>query len=235
MDFKGHFAIGDRRCHPLTVLDDHSRFAIGLRACGDEQAKTVQDALTGLFRRYGLPERILCDNGPPWGHHDTRYTALTVWLLRIGVGVTHSRPCHPQTQGKDERFHRTLNAEVIQGRVFRGLDACQRHFDQWREMYNHQRPHEALGLQVPAQRYRPSERTFPEILPQWEYSPGDVVRKVQTDGSINFRGCEYDVSKAFRGQHVALRPADQDGLLGVYFGVHHIAQLDLRGDAHDCC
>jgi transposase InsO family protein len=235
IDFKGHFAIEDGRCHPLTVLDDHSRFAIGSLACADEQAKTVQDALTGLFRRYGLPERILCDNGPPWGHSETRYTALGVWLLRIGVGVAHGRPCHPQTQGKDERFHRTLNAEVIQGRLFHGLDGCQRHFDQWREVYNHQRPHEALGLEVPAQRYQPSERCFPEILPQWEYSPGDAVRKVQTDGSINFRGREYDVGQAFRGERVAVRPASQDGLFGVYFGVHQIAQLDFKPRDQDPC
>jgi len=231
MDFKGHFAVGEGRCHPLTVLDDHSRFAIGLLACGDEQAKTVQDALIELFRRYGLPERILCDNGPPWGHPETRYTALGVWLLRVGVGMSHGRPCHPQTQGKDERFHRTLKAEVIQGRVFHGLDGCQRHFDQWREIYNHQRPHEALGLEVPAQRYRPSERPFPEVLPLWEYGVGDTVRKVQTDGSISFRGREHDVGQAFRGERVAIRPADQDGVFGVYFGVHRVAQLDLA--AHD--
>jgi transposase InsO family protein len=235
MDFKGHFAIGDGRCHPLTLLDDHSRFAIGLLACSDEQAKTVQDALTGLFRRYGLPERILCDNGPPWGHPETRYTALGVWLLKVGVGMSHGRPCHPQTQGKDERFHRTLKAEVIQGRLFHGLDGCQRQFDQWREVYNHERPHESLGLEVPASRYRPSERAFPEILPQWEYGTSDTVRKVQTDGSISFRGSEYDVGQAFRGERVAVRPADQDGLFGVYFGVHRVAQLDLKAHDRDRC
>lgn len=230
MDFKGHFAVGEGRCHPLTVLDDHSRFAVGLVACGDEQAETVQDVLTGLFRRYGLPERILCDNGPPWGHPEARYTALSVWLLKVGVGISHGRPRHPQTQGKDERFHRTLNAEVIQGRLFHGLNGCQRHFDRWREVYNHQRPHESLGLEVPARRYRTSERPFPEILPQWEYGPGDAVRKVQTNGSISFRGREYDLGQAFRGERVGVRPADQDGLFGVYFGVHRVAQLELKAD-----
>jgi hypothetical protein len=229
MDFKGHFAAGDGRCHPLTVLDDHSRFAIGLRACGDERADTVREAMTELFRRYGLPDRMLCDNGPPWGHAETRYTIFTVWLLKLGVGVSHGRPCHPQTQGKDERFHRTLKAEVIQGRVFQDLLCCQRHFDEWRGVYNHERPHESLGLEVPATRYRPSERPFPEILPKWEYGPEDIVRKVQTKGSISFHGLEYDIGQAFRDERVALRPVhEQDGLFHVYFGIHRVAELNLK-------
>ena len=113
MDFKGHFALtGGGRCHPLTVLDDHSRFALGLEACADERTETVRGHLRALFRRYGLPERILADNGSPWGSDPSHpYTSLTVWLLRLGVGVSHGRPYHPQTQGKDERFHRTVGAE----------------------------------------------------------------------------------------------------------------------------
>jgi transposase InsO family protein len=230
MDFKGHFATAAGRCHPLTVLDDHSRFALGLVACGDEQDATVRGHLTALFRRYGLPDRILCDNGPPWGTAGAaaRHTALTVWLLRLGVGVPHGRPYHPQTQGKDERFHRTLNAEVIQGITFADLKACQCRFDPWREMYNHERPHEALGLAVPASRYRPSARPFPEALPVWEYGPTDAVRKVACDGTIRFKGRPIDLGKAFRGEHVAVRPTVEDGLFGIYFGVHQVAQADLR-------
>src|SRR5579872_1993809 len=113
MDFKGHFATEAGRCHPLTVLDDHSRFALTIRACTDEARQTVQQALSGVFRRYGVPERILADNGPPWGEPEGGWTVLAVWLLRLGIGLTHGRPYHPQTQGKDERFHRTLKAEVI--------------------------------------------------------------------------------------------------------------------------
>lgn len=232
MDFKGHFpTAGAGRCHPLTVLDDHSRFALGLFACGDERDGTVRERLRTLFRRYGLPERILCDNGPPWGvatAPEQRYTALGVWLLKLGVGVSHGRPYHPQTQGKDERFHRTLQAEVLQGRTFDDLSACQRRFDPWREVYNHERPHEALGLAVPASRYRPSDRPFPEAPPVWEYGPGDAVRKVCSDGVIHFRGRPHTVGKAFRGEHVAVRPSTDDGIFGVYFGVHLLAHLDLR-------
>src|SRR5262249_33415461 len=125
IDFKGHFATAAGRCHPLTVLDDHSRSAVGLFACADQRRETVQARLAEAFRRYGLPLRVLCDNGPPWGSAESPYTELGVWLLRLGVGVGHGRPYHPQTQGKDERFHRTLDVEVLQGQQFAGLAACQ--------------------------------------------------------------------------------------------------------------
>ncbi|MGH2671036.1 MAG: IS481 family transposase, partial [bacterium] len=166
MDFKGHFALLHGRCHPLTVLDDHSRFAVGLQACGDETGQTVQARLTACFRRYGLPEALLVDNGAPWGSDVAHpHTPLTAWLLRLGVRVCHARPYHPQTQGKDERFHRTLKAEVLGTRVLRDLPQCQREFDRWRDVYNLERPHEALALAVPASRYQPSPRAFPEVLP----------------------------------------------------------------------
>jgi transposase InsO family protein len=230
MDFKGHFAIAGGRCHPLTVLDDHSRFALGLAACPDEQGETVKPLLEGLFRRYGLPERILCDNGPPWGGGGSgqRYTALAVWLLRLGVGVAHGRAYHPQTQGKDERFHRTLKAEVLQGRTFADLTACQRRFDGWREVYNHRRPHEALEMAVPMSRYRCSDRPFPETMPSWEYGPTDAVRIVQGDGSISFRGRAVEVGQAFRRERVAVRPTDEDGRFRVHFGTHQVAEFNMR-------
>jgi transposase InsO family protein len=230
MDFKGHFATGAGRCHPLTVLDDHSRFALGLVACDDEQDATVRGHLTTLFRRYGLPERMLCDNGPPWGTAGSgqRYSGFAVWLLRLGISVSHGRAFHPQTQGKDERFHRTLKAEVLQGRTFADLFICQKRFDPWREIYNHERPHEALDMAVPASRYRPSNRPFPEVLPTWEYGPTDSVRKVACDGTISFKGRPIDLGKAFRGEHLAVRPTIEDGLFHIYFGVHYVAQADLR-------
>ena len=180
MDFKGHFPLTQGRCHPLTVLDDHSRFALGLQACGDELGETVQQRLTAIFQRYGLPGRILMDNGSPWGFdHDHPYTPLTVWLLRLSISVSHGRPHHPQTQGKDERFHRTIAAEVLQGRSFTDLAHCQEAFDRWRDIYNLERPHEALGLVPPASKYVVSHRPFPEVLPPLEYGPGDLVRRVQ--------------------------------------------------------
>lgn len=160
MDFKGHFALVHSRCHPLTVLDDHSRFALAIDACGDERWTTVQEHLIAVFRRFGLPCRILTNNGSPWGTsgYDDPYTPLTTWCLRLGIQVIHGRPYHPQTQGKDERFHRTLKAEVLCHRAWRDLTECQSAFAQWREVHNCQRPHEALGMDVPASHYHVSLR-----------------------------------------------------------------------------
>jgi transposase InsO family protein len=232
MDFKGHFELTPGRCHPLTVLDDHSRYALGLEACADERRHTVQQRLTAIFRRYGLPRKMLMDNGPPWGAEgQADYTILTVWLLRLGVRVSHSRPYHPQTLGKDERFHRTLKAELLQYCQGLALVQCQPRFDAWRLTYNLERPHEALGLAVPASRYRESPRSFPEQLPAIEYGPGDVVRKVYETGRISFHNRFFRLGKAFRGESVALRPTVTDGLWEVYFGQHRIARINLREPA----
>lgn len=229
MDFKGYFPLQLGHCHPLTVLDDHSRFCVGLRACDNEQTPTVQASLTELFRQYGLPNWMLMDNGPPWGAAgETPYTALTVWLLQLGVGISHGRPHHPQTQGKDERFHRTLRAELLITQTFPDLLVCQQAFDEWRNTYNRDRPHEALGLATPISRYQPSPRPFTEVLPTIEYESGAVVRKVQDKGEIWFRGRPYRVASAFRGHHVALREADLDGIYTVHFGAFPIAQIDCR-------
>ena len=142
-------------------------------------------------------------------------TPLTVWLLRLGVGVRHGRPWHPQTQGKQERFHRTLKAEVLTGPVFGDFAKVQTRFDQWRQVYNHERPHQALGMAVPASRYQVSPRTFPEVLPAIEYGPGDIVRKVQDQGKISFQNRDFRVGKAFRGYPVAVRPTLQEGVFTV--------------------
>jgi len=229
MDFKGHFATAAGRCHPLTMLDDHSRFALAVAACGDERRATTEAVMTAVFRRYGLPDRMLMDNGAPWrGDEDSPWTKLTAWLLRLGVGVAHGRPYHPQTQGKDERFHRTLNAEVIGCHAWRDLADCQAAFDRWRHVYNAERPHEALGLDTPATRYRASRRGFPENLPAIDYGDGAIVRKVHQKGELFFANRSWRVGKAFEGQPVALRPTTTDGRYDVVFCQHKIAELDLR-------
>lgn len=232
MDFKGHFPMTvGRRCHPLTVLDDCSRFLLGLKACANETRETVQEQLTCIFRIYGLPDRMIMDNGSPWGDDGNNpYTRLTVWMLRLGISISHGRPHHPQTQGKDERLHRTLNAELISRRPFSDLCDCQTAFDHWRDTYNHVRPHQALEMSVPGERYEPSSHPFPEVLPPVSYDTGDIVRKVDVSGRISFLNRKFRVGKAFHRQPVAIRPTDTDGVFLVSFCHKTIAQISF----HDC-
>ena len=234
MDFKGHFAIDRGRCHPLTVLDDHSRFNLGLRACRNELESTAREQLSAIFRIYGLPGRMLADNGPPFGTKgEETYSSLEVWLMRLGVELAHGRPRHPQTQGKDERFHRTLKLEVLRNREFHSLAQVQREFDRWREVYNHQRPHDALELEVPAARYRPSPRPFPESLPPLEYACDMIVRKVAGHGAISFHSREFHIGKAFLGLPVGVRATTTDGLFQVFFSATEIRHIDLRLESSD--
>lgn len=149
-------------------------------------------------------------------------------MIRLGMAVIHARPYHPQTLGKDERFHRTLKAEVLQYCTPLDLAGCQQRFDEWRAIYNFERPHEALDMMVPASRYRISPRSFPKNLPPVEYGPDDEVRKVQTGGWFSYRGREHKVSKAFRGEYVALRPTSIEGTLDVFFCNHKVAKINLN-------
>ena len=232
MDFKGYFALREGGyCHPLTVIDDHSRFLVGLKACANETMETVKSKLSAIFERFGLPERMLMDNGSAWGFdRDAHHTALTAWLIRLGIAISHGRPFHPQTQGKNERFNRTLLAEVIKQHPMSTLDECQKVFDDWWQVYNYDRPHEALQLQVPLTRYLPSPRPFPAILPPVLYEPEDTIRKVDLCGNIYFQGRKFHVSSAFRHQPVALRPAELDGTFQVFFCNQKVAQISLRKD-----
>jgi transposase InsO family protein len=230
LDFTGWFSLAHGRCHPLPVLDDHSRFLLGLGACPNEEGSTVRTWLTALFRQYGLPWRLLCDNGPPWGTTQSALglTTLAVWLLRLGVEVIHGRPYHPQTQGKLERFNRTLELDVITGRRFTDLDAVQTAFDRWRHTYNQERPHDALGLATPLSRYAASLRAFPEQLPPVVYDAGDLVRRVDASGRIGWAGRRWAISDALAGQEVGVRPTLVDGVVEVRFGRRLVRTLDQR-------
>lgn len=233
IDFKGFFDTPAGRCHPLTLLDDHSRFNLILGACGQTGFAHIQPMLIAAFRRYGLPVRINADNGAPWGTPRTPETALStmaVWLIRLGIRISHSRPYHPQTNGKDERFHRSLACEVLTGRSFDDLVAAQRAFDRWRIVYNHERPHDALGLDTPSAHYQPSSRRYPECLPPIEYGPDDEICVPGENGRFRWRGRSFKVSNALKGLPVAFRPrAGEEGLFDLFFSHHHIALINLHG------
>lgn len=230
MDFKGWVRLGDgMRCHPLTVIDDHSRFVPCLKACSNQQNHTVQSHLTATFERYGLPDALFVDNGSPWGDASGRHwTKLRVWLLKLGVELIYARPHHPQSRGKIERFHRTLDQEVFALARFGNWREVQRAFDAWREIYNFERPHDALGLAVPADRYRLSSRAMPRKLPGIEYDANQIVRTVpKSKDYISFKGRLWKVPQAFRGERLAIRPKTRDGRYGIFFASHQIRTIDL--------
>lgn len=231
LDFKGGFATQcGARCHPLTMLDDHSRFNLTLTPARDQTTATVRTALAAAFAHYGLPAAILCDNGAPWGcvESGTGHTALTVWLLRLGVRVVHGRPYHPQTQGKEERFHRTLQTELLGRHTWRDLAHCAREFPRYRHHYNCERPHDALQGATPLARYRPSPRAYPATLPPIEYAHGLPVRTVREKGVITFGGQTWLIGRGFASLPVGLRPSAQaDGQWEVLFSCHALGRLDL--------
>lgn len=236
MDFKGHFAtVAEGRCHPLTVLDDHSRYNIVLQACAFEDTQTVQSHLQQAFTTYGLPHQINTDNGSPWGapKQPGQLTDLAIWLIRLGIRVSYSRPYHPQTNGKDERFHRSLKAEVLNGRSFVTHQDVQAQFERWRELYNHKRPHEGIGMSTPIKRYRPSARSYPQELPSPAYGPDDEVVRVGWHGRFTWRGKELKVSRALEKMDIAARQnPEKPNCIDFYFYHHRFMQLDLNEPDH---
>lgn len=230
MDHKGDFGTQcGQRCHALTMLDDHSRFNLVLDAAGNQRTETVKAALAAAFERYGLPEAILCDNGTPWGNvaDGTGHTALTVWLLRLGVRVLHGRPYHPQTQGKEERFHRTLNEELLTRHTWRDLAHCAAEFPRYRHRYNYERPHDSLAGDTPGSRYRPSVRAMPASVLTPEYAAMEV-RVVRAKGVITFGNQTWHIGNAFASLPIGLRPSPQaDGQWEVYFSHFKLGCLDL--------
>jgi transposase InsO family protein len=229
LDFMGHRPLGAGcRVHPLTLADDHSRFALGLVACPHERGDLVQAHLTAWFQRYGLPLAMLTDNGPPWGTTGSGgITALEAWLLRLGIALWQGRAYHPQTQGQVERLHGTLAAEVFAFRHFPDLAACQPVFDAFRTTDNHERPHQALAYAVPASRYHPSPRPFPTTLPALTYGPDDQVRLVRAQGAIYFHNRSWFISRGLIGLPVAVRPTTTDSVFQVIYCQREVATIDL--------
>ncbi len=228
MDFKGYFTINSGQCHPLDILDDHSRFCLCLQACTNERKTTVQDCLIKVFRQYGLPLAMLMDNGPPWGNSEKHpHSMLSVWLMRLGIRVMHGRPRHPQTQGKLERFHRTLKVELLQENSFHNFKEIQYAFDQWRDSYNLERPHEATDMKPPIRRYSSSTRQYPEKLPPVEYLEEDDIYKVNLNGMIQFKGKQRKVTRGLCSEIVAVRQLTEGGQYGIYYGSLKLREIDL--------
>jgi len=231
MDFKGMPAHRPG-CTPLTILDDCSRYLLGLLELAGTRAKPVQERLQQVFEQDGLPDAMLMDHGPPWWNMHTPWgwTWLTVWLMRQGIGVRLSGYRHPQTQGKVERCHGSLEAAMAKRPKPEG-QSWQSWLDAFRQEYNHVRPHEALGMEVPAQRWHKSPRLFQQRPPEWEYSDPANVRKVGPTGCISAANRNHYISLAFVGERVQIQWLE-DRLL-VYFCNTVVREIDLRaGSSH---
>jgi len=229
MDFKGEYRRHGRAwIYPLSLLDDHSRYCLGLYALRHPDHDGVKGQLVRTFDRYGVPQAMLVDHGTPWwspanGHGLTR---LSVFLVRQDIRLIYSGIGHPQTQGKVERFHRTLGESVGRGGELSSLEDYQQAFDRFRREYNEIRPHEALGMERPAQRYSPSRRTYRSEPPEWVYPPGGEVRRLSAAGVLSWVGRPYFVCEALARQPVWCRRFE-NRLLITYRSLQ-IREIDLE-------
>lgn len=227
MDFKGHFGmLNNERCHPLTVLDDHSRFSLCIDAKDNERWKSTKASIVRLFHEFGMPDAILCDNGKPWGDSANGYSLFDLWMMQLGVLPIHGKPLHPQTQGKEERFHRTLKADLLSKVPISDLIHAQKEFDSFRYCYNNERPHEALNLDVPAKHYRASKKKYTALAPEPEYDTGRILRKVNCKGYISINQHRYYLSETFIGKYLELVEESND-MVSLHYGNFQIAKIDM--------
>lgn len=233
-DFKGHFAMKNGyRCHPLNILDDHSRFNLCVEALRGETFEDVKPVVERLFREYGIPFSFLCDNGNPWGTSQSLgYTRFEVWLMELGILTLHGRIRHPQTQGKEERFNGSLTKECLKYHEILDLRHAQQVFDEYRSFYNEVRPHFSLNLDVPEKHYHASSRSMPEQIEEWEYGPEYKLCKVRETGYFNYKGQGYFLSEAFAGKHIAVRESHLPGQITLVFRQFKVGRIDLDSRAY---
>jgi transposase InsO family protein len=229
MDYKGHFGMLDgNRCNPLTITDDHSRFNLCLDAKKDQRTPGTKSSIERVFAEYGLPDAFLCDNGAPWGDSNGGFTPLEVWMMQLGILPIHGRPRHPQTQGKEERFHKTIVDEMLRFVVIKDLEHAQHVFDPWRYEYNYERPHSALNLDTPSKHYRESKRKYiPGNAKEPEYDVGARLRKVNCKGYLSIQRYRYYFSETFIGKILELKDIDE-GITDICYGRFRIAQIDTK-------
>lgn len=206
-DFKGEFRMEDNNyCYPLTIIDDHSRFSIKI-APRLSTKNIVIPVFTEVFHEYGLPDSILSDNGAQFAGFRKGYTQFERWLMELDILPIHGRIKHPQTQGKIERFHRTMKQELLNHISISNIDDAEVQFGDWREKYNNIRPHEALGMKTPGQVYIASPRAYPEKIQDWEYGGEYHVIKVNSWGYARFDKWQVYLSETMIDKYIEFRPS----------------------------
>ena len=227
-DFKGEFRMADGSyCYPLTILDDHSRFSLKI-APRSGTANVVIPVFTEVFLEYGMPESILSDNGSQFAGFRKGYTQFEKWLMDLDILPIHGRIKHPQTQGKIERFHRTMKHELLNHIQIEDLEDAEKKLAAWREKYNNIRPHEALGMKTPGEVYEPSARQYPEQIQKYEYGGEHHVIKVNSWGYVRFDKFQVYLSETMKDQYIEFRPSpDGESFIACYRNFK-IAEFDTE-------
>jgi putative transposase len=225
VDFKGCYRTADGlRVEPLTVRDLYSRYGLRVALLRCRDLEQTRRQFLRIFRQYGLPKRIRCDNGAPFaGRGPTRLSRLSAWWVKLGIEVEFISPGRPCENGAHEQFHRVYQAEVV-SQTHKQLVVQRRRSAQWLWHYNHQRPHEALGMKVPAELFRKNQRQMPARMRPWTYPAGWLKRWVKGNGEITWRGTRRYVGEAFVKDYVGLKPIRR-GTWNAYFGPLLIGQL----------
>ncbi|HLJ65593.1 MAG TPA: IS481 family transposase [Stellaceae bacterium] len=225
IDFKGWFLTGDgERCDPLTVTDAYSRYILALRLMRPV-TEAVEPVLDRLFREHGLPQAIRSDNGTPFASTGAGgLTRLSVHWVKLGIALERIYPGRPQQNGRHERMHKTLKAEVCTPPAATQVEQ-QARFEVFQREFNDERPHESLGQQSPAQFYTASSRLYPERLEDPVYGADEQVRQVRSSGEIKWQGSMYFISEALIGEAVGIRERD-DGHWLVRFAEIPLVLID---------
>lgn len=225
IDFKGwwYSRDGKRKCYPLTIRDAASRFILAVTLLHDCKEESVRKAMIDVFKRYGVPKSIRSDNGPPFASTQSLLglSKLSVWWIRLGIIPVRSRVGCPQDNGAHERMHKDMRDELEATHA-----DTQAEMDVWRDDYNHLRPHQALGGQTPAERYRRSERAYQASLGRYDYGTL-TTRKIDKHGDLKWQGVDYFLSEALRGEEVGLRPLNEHQY-EVYFATYKLGVVDTR-------
>lgn len=231
VDFKGEFRMADSNyCYPLDILDDHSRFSIRITP-RLSTANVVIPTFLGAFREYGMPNSVLSDNGAQFAGFKNGYTQFERWLMDLDILPIHGRIKHPQTQGKIERFHRTMKQELLNHTQIADIEDAEIKFSAWRDKYNNLRPHEALGMRTPAEIYRPSEREYKEKIVKYEYGGEHHVIKVNSWGYVRFAGYQIYLSETMIDQYIEFRPNPNGESFIACYRNFKIAEFDVE-DGH---
>lgn len=226
MDGKGEYRAADGICYPLSILDDHSRYAVGLYALAAFRAELIYPCLVRTFERYGVPRDMLMDRGTTWWSTTNGYglTWLSVRLIEQGIRLLYGRVHHPQTQGKVERFHRTLDEAIRHRGKPRQMSHWPEALEQFRQIYNERRPHEALGMKRPVERYRSSARSYQPQPRAWEYPEGSTVKRLNPAGCLYWEGQQWFVCEALAERWVRVEKVNE--LLVVSYRHMYVREID---------